>query len=1150
MGVGSASVDPALTAIWAEVLGVEELDGDDDFFALGGNSLLATQITARVADALGVDVPLEALFEAPTLAAYAEQVRAAAPAAAAPRPAKNGRGGGLRWLRGGRRGGGGSGGSSGRESGGARSGEAAATGALSHLQESAWSVQHYNPGLRPHVGQVFSLQGLLDVPALEQALTTLVARHELLRTIFPLDGHRPRARVLPPEPVRVEVVTLPRGGREADVARHVDEAWNESFDPPTRPSLRVRLIRTGRQSHVFVFILHEMLCDGQAYDLLVRELSQLYRAALAGEPSPLPEPALQYREVLAAHGTRLAGGDRRSSPEHWRETLSGSPLALPLPFDAGDPPAATTGESYARRSVQLSAQLAGRLSALAQEEAATSFMLYLAALYALLHRYTGETDLLVRSPTANRARVEWEQVVGFFSIVLPLRVDAGGDPSFRALLRRTRVSSLAAFRNAAHTPEDNEVRAIDGLRGLNGWSVLFRLWDPTTEQPLELANLRAKPYRDEGEGGRLVLIVTERADGRTVAQLSSSAAELDARTLGEMLRHYERLLTAVAENPDQRIGSELELLSAAERAGRGAGAGARGGGSAGADSAGLHGLVEARARETPEAVAFDAGGANGESLTYGELDARAEQLACVLLARGIGAEAPVGLLLAPSADLLVAMIGALKAGAACVPLLDPGHADEPTAELPPLAGLVRRGGSSALPAGVAPPPVVVDLDADAPELAAAGGTGAAGDRTADVPPERLALVVRSAGVEGTPRAVELTHGALCHVAARQRDAQRLTGTDRVAQVPGRGAWSWALTVWPALAAGATIVSPARAPDARSATPPTGWLEANGVTVAAMGPGLASAALARPAALPGTLRLLLVQGAGALVVPDDAVGRGKLLVQRQYGLVEAGGTVLSERVTGSVVAGAPVVGEPVGARASVLDAHGNVVPPGVVGELCLEAVDGSVLHTGDLARRRADGAALEIFGRISDEVAYRGIRLNPIMRDVETALTAHPGVQAAAVCWEPAHAALVACVVPRRSVVPDARELDDWLQRTMDDWILPAHYATIDDVPVRPDGLPDRRALAAAPAVAHALAAHAASAAPQTRSERKLAAAWKKVLDQRDVGVHDNFFAVGGSLILGLELAGRAREEGVAVEPGLLMYRPSIAELAASADERG
>ncbi|MBS1868335.1 MAG: AMP-binding protein [Actinobacteria bacterium] len=1138
MGAGTAAVDPALRAIWAEVLGVDAPDVDDDFFALGGNSLLATQITARVADVLGVEVALDALFEAPTLGEYAERVRAAAgggggaAGAGAESASDARRRGGLRGLLRGRRDGGRAGDAAaghaapaaGGEAGARRRRDEARPDALSELESSAWSVQRYQPNLHPHVGRVFTLHGALDVEALERAFTTLVARHEQLRTSYPLDGHRPCARVHPAEPVRIEQLGGGRRMRDEQVRELVGAAWREPFDYERTPPLRLQLIRTGRTSAVLVFLLHEVVCDGQSYDLLVRELGALYAAERAGEPASLPEPPGQYRDVVRAHGPQLAARDAQAGRAHWHTALAGAPLALTLPHDELGVEAPGAPAAYARRTAQLPPQLTGRLRALAQAEAATSFMLHLAALYALLHRWSGETDLLVKSPAANRARSEWERIVGFYSMMLPLRVALDDDPSFRTLLRRTRDASLAAFRDASLAPEDNAVRAVTGMRGLGGWSAMFRLWDPTSEQPPELPGVSARHYEEDREQGRLVLVVTERADGRASATLSSSSAQLDARALGELLRHYERLLEQVAEDPERRVGSGVELLTAAERDRLSGRAPAR---DDGARGAGLHGLVAQAARRAPDAVAYDPG-AGGEAWSYAQLDARAGGVAALLRAREIGPGARVGVRLPPSGALLAALLGVLRSGAVAVLLEDGEDAPGPLAAVLD-ARVVAEAGAVPAPPG-------------------------AGTADGAVEPGQVALVVRTAGTGGGPRAVELTHATLCRAAQRQRDALRLTAADRVAYAPGRGAWSWALAPWAALAAGATVVGPERMPASGSAqangsaqargsvetsgaVETSGWLEASDATVAALDPHRASAALAQPAALPRTLRALAVQGAGPLAATAReaaAGGRGRLTLQRWYGVTELGGFVM-----------AVGAGEPAGVCARVLDRYGNVAPAGVIGALELDDGSGPVA-TGDLARRGARGA-LELAGRAQDELRWRGVRLRPILEDLETALAAHPGVAAAAACWHAAREALVACVVPLGAQPPPA-QLEAWLQQTMTDWILPAAYATVAAIPARPDGRPDRDALAALPAVAEALDA-AAGGSPRSATERRIAAAWTHALGVRDPGAHDNFFAAGGTLVRGVELVERARAAGVPIEPVDVMLRPTIAELAALADGR-
>ena len=1120
MGAGSAAVDPALRAIWAEVLGVDAPDVDDDFFALGGNSLLATQITARVADVLGVEVALDALFEAPTLGEYAEHVRAAGPPARTKAGAGDGdaaatdgerKRGGLRGLLRGRRDG-----ERTERPARARPGADTAPDALSGLEASAWAVQRYQPSTHPHVGGVYTLHGPLDVGALERAFTALSARHEQLRTSFPVVDHRPRARVHPPAPFAIEQLGGGRRMRDEELRRHVEAARRDPFDYASEPPLRVRLIHSGRNTAVLAIMTHEIVCDGQAFDLLVRELGQLYGAELNGEPPPLAEPSQTYRDVVRTLGPLMSAVDPDAAHAHWRETLAGAPLSLPLAHRRlGVEPDAQ--QSYARRTLQLPSPLAEQLRALAREEAATSFMVHLAAYFALLHRWSGEGDVVIRSPAANRARKEWEQILGFFSMVLSLRAGIGDDPSFRTLLRRVREQALAAFRYASHVPEDNALRELAGMQGLGGWTPLFRLWDPTTEQPLELAGVSVRAHAEDGESGGLVLVVTERSDGRTVAQLSSTATELDARVLTELLRHYERFLAQVVEDPDRRVGSGVELLTAGERDQLSGRAPAR----AAADLAGgLPGLAAAAARRTPEAIAFDPGG-GAATLTYAELAARAGGVAALLRGRGVAAGERVGLRIAPSGELLIALLGVLQAGAVAVPLLEPGLEDDPLAGLPPLA---------------------CELDA-----AAVAQAGAAGDAAVEVDPEQVALIVRTAGVGDEPRAVELTHATLCRAALRQRDALRCRANDRVAHVPGRGAWSWALAPWAALAAGATVVGPERAPQARSGTPPTGWLDANGATVAALDPWLADAALARPAALPAALRLVCAQGAGPLTVPPEAGGRGRLAVQRCYGLTEIGGFVSAERLgAGASRADATVSGEPHGLRARVLDRYGSVAPAGAIGALELDD-GGGAIATGDLARRRLDGT-LELIGRASDELRWRGERLTPILVDLEAALAGHPAVQAAAACWEPEREALVACVVPRRGELPPRAELDTWLQSTMTDWILPAAYVAVAAIPLRGDGLPRRAALASEPAVARTLAAEL-QAEPRSPTERRLATVWERVLGARRPRARDNFFAQGGTLARGVELIERARADGIPLEPDDVMYRPTIADLAAVVEAR-
>jgi len=1099
-------VEPALAAIWAEVLDIEQVALEDDFFELGGTSLLAMQIVARASDAFGVELELDALFDAPTVAGLAQAIEGARPAAAP---------GGRSRRRRGRR-------------------EAPQ---LSDLQASAWAVELYT-GAKAHVGDAFRLEGPLDVAALERALTELVARHEILRTVFPLEGERPVPRVLPAEPVRIAVTALARGGGrrgDAELDELVSQAREQAFDYRAQPPLRIRLIRRGAASHVLVLLTHEIVCDGWGFDALVRELSLLYNAFAAGRPSPLTEPPLQYADVVAQRAER-GGGRNGGDPELWRRALAGAPLTLPLPADAGGRPA--RGELAVVRGNVPAAVSAG-LRALGSEQASTSFMVHLAAFYALLARHTGEPRLLVTSPAANRVRTELEEVIGFLSRLLPLCVEAGDDPSLRTLLRRTREATLHAFAHADELPEDNRIRELTGMRGLLGVGAVFRLWDATLARRLDFDGIRCQSLEEGGEGSMVALVVTEAPGRETQLELSSSG--LGKPAVEAMLGHYRRLLEQLAASPDRRLG-EVELLSGAERRQLLTGWNRAPGGD---DDRLLHGLVEAQAARAPDAVALCWGASDGlggerRELTYGALDARANRLARLLRARGVGRGTRVRVALEPSAECVVALLAVLKAGGACT-----------------------------LPGAGEPEIVLTDLDAEREAIAATDNAPLdAGVDAADV-----ALVPATAGVTGPAKAVELSHRALVHAAAWRQHAYRLGPSERVVHVPGPGAAAWELSLWAPLAAGAQVEIPEHAPDAPGPRV-VHWLDARGVTFASLPPALAATCLESPDAERTALRTLAVQGGGALPAPVSD-RRTRLAVFREYALTEAAGLIFSTRARETHGAGDPLASESptaLGASAYVLDAAMQLVPPGAAGELWLggagvangyagdpertaqafagdpfsDRPDARLVRTGDLARRRLDGT-LELLGRVADQVRYRGFRLTPCMQQIEHTLAAHPGVAACATGWDADGAVLAAYVAPRRGAPPETAELDRWLQERMPDWVLPGRYVALAQLPRRADGSPDRAALARAGG--EPLGPDPQRAQPSTRTEKKLQSVWKKVLDRRGIGVNETFYALGGDLIRGLEMIERARREGIRIETEDLMLRPTIAELATIADRR-
>jgi len=1106
-----------LCAIWAEALGVETVRADDDFFALGGTSVAAVQIATRVTAAFGVTLPAGTIFTERTVAAYAAAVAGGRRAAHERRPRRVDR------------------------------------EALAPWEATVWAWCEYETNHAAHDVAAYALDGPLDVAALEWALTELVRRHEGLRTVYPKVAHRPRARVLAPEPLRLQPIDLSapaRARREQALRAELDRIRGDPIDYRAEPPLRVELLRLGANRHVLVLAMHELACDGRGYGVLVRDLSRLYDARVAGAPAALDPPALSHRDAL--HAARDV--DAEAGRSHWEAVRAGAPLTLALPFDSGGCARPGANQSVA---VPLARELVADLRALAAAEAATMFMAHGAAYALLLHRWSGASDIVIEASAENRTAPGLEDVVGLFARILPLRLDVGDRPSFRALLRRMRDVTLMAFHYADQLPVVRPLRLHSPAPGLMPALPALRYRDHTLSQVPRLAGLAVRELEDGPLTGPLHLEVLEGAggggggDGAKVV-LASTDAGWTRAGLARMAGDYAALLARAVADADRPIG-ELELGEEARLAAPRPPAD-----DAAARPGCLHELVERAVADAPEAIAVRAGDA---ALSYRDLAAAADALAGRLSAAGVERGTHVGVALAPSIRHVVALLAVLRAGATCVPLPPSEIATELRQALPPLALLLVEDGRA--PAGLVSDDRVLDVaapDDRALDVAAADGraldVAAADDRALDVaaasPPahapapaprvtaDDIAFALPTAGVTGPPRCVALTHGALARLAVWQRSAFRLGPGDRALHAPGPGVRTWALAPWPYLAAGAEVLVP----------PPGDVAEPSPeATVMAGTPAQATRWLAAPRTRRPALRLVRAQGFGALAPPDGPGHEHVPAVVREHAVAEAGGVVVLERAQrttsewdGVAAASAGDVSVPV----SVLDDDGRAVPSGAAGELALGAGAGAgfgagAVRTGDLACLEPDGA-LRVLGRRADEATFRGFRMNPHMRSLEQVLARHPAIDAVAAAWDASSASLLACVVPRRGVLPSRYDLDRWVRDHVSPWVLPARYVAVAEIPRRADGSPDRRRLAE-------LAGGTPDGrdAPSGATERTLHKLWRKVLGRRRIGVHENFFVLGGTLALGVELAGRAEDAGVGFSPNLLLAAPTIAELAAWID---
>jgi amino acid adenylation domain-containing protein len=1157
-----------LAGIWQELLGDGRPIGvHDNFFDLGGHSLLATRVLSRLREALGVEVPLRALFEAPTVAGLA--------AAAAAR------------LDGTR--------SAAPPLGPAPRGERARP-PLSFPQQRLWILDQLEPGgFAYHITAAIRLHGDLATAALGRSLAEIVRRHEALRTVFPNREGEPWQRVLPAAGTRLPVAdlaALPAAARDAEARRLAGADARRPFDLARGPLLRVALLRLAAHEHALLLAMHHIVSDGWSIGVFTRELTALYRCFAAGAPSPLPDLPLQYLDFALWQRRWLQGEVLAEQLGYWRRALAGAPPLLELPTDRPRP--AAQSHRGGRRWLTLPRGPARRLAAVSRRLEVTPFMLLLAAFAAVLGRHGGQPELMVGTPIANRGHRELEGLIGFFANTLALRVDAGGDPTFAGLARRVRQVALGAY---AHQdlPFERLVDELQPERSLDHTPVfqVMLVLQNAPPSDLELGRLTFSPLAvDEAKAPFDLTLSAIESEGELLARLEYASDLFDAATAERLLGHYGVLLAAALDQPEMRL-SALPLLTAAERHQLWA---------AWNDTraefpaeATVDELIAASAGRTPEAVAVSAG---GRELRYRELAERAGRLARELVRLGVGPEVRVGLCLERTPELVVAMLAVLQAGGAYVPL-DPSHPAERLRWILEDAGapvlIADQGSLAALPRLAA---VIVDPGAGDRPGVARGGPGAFGTRRAD--PENLAYVIYTSGSTGRPKGVEVRHRGVVNYLASMARRPGLTAGDTVLALTTVSFDIAVTELLLPLAVGARVelIDRDTASDAERLA---AAIDAAGVTVMQ--------------ATPATWTLLLEGGwagrlglkalAGGEVLPAALADRLRARVGELwnvYGPTET--TVWSTLHPVAAAARRVPIGRPLAnTTVHLLGAGGEPAPVGVPGELCIGgaglargyrgrpdltaerfvpdpfAAGGARLYrTGDLARR-LPGGELEFLGRIDHQVKVRGFRIE--LGEIEATLAALPGVaQAAVVVRErqagerflaaflvlaPAAApdAMAAAVQDSLVLAPaaapdamapavqDAGQLRAGLLERLPDYMLPAAFVTLPALPLTPSGKVDRRALEGLPLAGAAggmgaLGESRRPVAPRNAAETLLAAIWSAVLEREAVGIEDNFFALGGDSILAIRVVAKARQAGLRCSPGDLFKHQTIAALAAAA----
>ncbi|WAT31391.1 non-ribosomal peptide synthetase [Pseudomonas sp. GXZC] len=1097
-----------LAAIWQAVLQVEQVGLHDHFFERGGHSLLATQVVSRVRHDLKLEVPLRTLFEQPTLEAFAAacaglQATTALPLVAVTRDQPL---------------------------------------ALSFAQERQWFLWQLDPtSAAYHVPSALRLKGLVDKAALQKAFDALVVRHESLRTHFHQDAER-TVQVIS-ACTRIELVSADTD--EASLKAEVEARIAQPFDLRQGPLMRVSLLRLAPDEHVLVIVQHHIISDGWSMQVMVDELVQLYTAYSQGQTLQLPAMSIQYADYAQWQRTWMEAGEKARQLDYWCKVLGGEQPVLELPFDHQRPAAPT--HRGARLNIALPTTLVDSLKALAQREGVTLFMVLLASYQSLLHRYSGQQDIRVGVPIANRNRVETERLIGFFVNTQVLKADVDGQTTVRQLLTQVKQRALEA---QAHQdlPFEQLVEALQPERSLS-LSPLFQVAfnhhiSQAGEHLQRLAQLDMSPVSWDETAAHFDLILDIEESGKQLGVSLSYATDLFApATIARMAGHWQNLLQAMVADQQQPI-SQLNLLGQDEQQHilqlwnqTDAGFSAK---------RLVHELVADRARETPDAVAvkFDA-----QTLSYAELDRQANRLAHALIARGVGPEVRVAIAMSRSAEIMVAFLAVMKAGGVYVPLDIEYPRDRLLYMMQDSRAKLLLTHSSALQQ-LPIPEGLSTLAIDRTE-----GWADYRDTAPDVKldGDNLAYVIYTSGSTGLPKGVAVSHGPLvAHIIATGERYETSPSDCELHFMSFAFDGSHEGWMHPLINGASVLIR-----DDSLWLPEYTYeqMHRHNVTMAVFPPVYLQqlAEHAERDGNPPKVRVYCFGGDAVAQASYDLAWRAlkPTYLFNGYGPTETVVTPLLWKAHRADPCGAVYapIGTLLGNRSGyVLDSQLNLQPVGVAGELYLggEGVargylerpaltaerfvpdpfgkPGSrVYRSGDLTRGRPDGV-VDYLGRVDHQVKIRGFRIE--LGEIEARLREQDNVGETVVVAQdgPTGKQLVAYVVPADANLDGQTEFRDSLRRALKarlpDYMVPAHFMFLAQMPLTPNGKLDRKGLPEP----DASLLQQAYVAPETELEQQIAAIWADILRLPQVGLNDNFFEVGGHSLLAIQITSRVQAE--------------------------
>ncbi len=1130
-------VEELIANVWAEVLKVPEISQTANFFELGGHSLLATKAVAGILKILRVNLPLAAIFDEPTVAGLAARVQSLmrddADQMDVPLAPAN-------W------------GSTAKP--------------LSFAQQRLWFLDQLEPNSSFYnVPMALRLSGPLDSSAMEHALTSLIARHESLRTTLQLQGKEPVqvvASEIPLPVTQIDLTNFPESEREAEGHRIIVEAAKQPFDLAKGPLFRVMIVRLAPEDHVFFVCMHHVISDGWSLGVLMSDLTVLYEANRLGASPQLPSLGLTYGDYAVWQRKYLDGGALERQLGYWKLKLAGAPPTIELPTDRVRPPFQTFQGS--KRIAMFSPQLLERLKALSRAEGATLFITLLSAFNVLLSRYSGQTDIVIGTANAGRQHQETEGLIGYFVNTLVLRTDLANEPTFRELIHRARETTLDAFANQ-DVPFEKLVEELNPVRDMSR-SPIFQVMliqQNAFQRSKSFDSLQTTPYQIGSSASKVDLLLNvSEVDHELRCALEYNTNLYDAATIDRMLECFGALLEEASGDPSRKV-SEISILTVERRHELLVDWNSNTAEFPQAET--VHHLIEQQVERTPDDIAVVFG---EEQVTFRELNRKANHVAHCLRAAGIGRGDRVAVYLERSPVMLMTLLGVMKSGAAYVPL-DPAY---PSARL---RIVVEDADISCL---VTQQPMVAGMPAYSGKVICLDLEIDFTDAKTDVNPEGTAgpddsmYVIFTSGSTGRPKGVEVAHRPVLNYLTWMQRELNLGAQDVFAAVASYGFDPSVPEFYiPMMTGGKTLIVERRVNLVGEEL--AAYLTTYGATVLQATPTMWGMLLEAGFSGTGMKRCI-----GAEALPRELFERlmnsapGTPLYNL-YGPTETTVWATFHRLTRAdetIVVGRPISNTQV----YILDAHMQPVPVGVSGciyiggegmtygyfgrpELTAEKfvpnpfAEGTKLYcTGDIARYLPDGR-IEYIGRADNQVKIRGFRIE--LGEIESVLGRHPGVRECVVIAredQPGNRFLAAYVVAESTDVPvDPGELRAYLKQRLPDYMVPTGWLVLESLPLSPNGKVDRKSLPAPDALV--LKGHS-GLTPQTPVEIRLASIWDELLNVSSVQLDDDFFSLGGHPLLAVQMMAQAREAfGCELPLALLFGAPKLGELAkAIQTERG